>query len=318
MSLTKRPVVTPEKLTANRANGAKSRGPATAEGLERTRDSKIRHGFYAQADGEALRALGEDPDEFDRLLRSLEATWQPADELQMRLVARLARAVWRLERADRVQESMAMWRAEEAQDGVDSFVSEECQCFDEILANLEELAEAVAADEYATTSEELDAFQNAYGDSPEGRPQEILELMTRLLEVPEPIESAPGEVEDSTVATEDPAQPEYHPEYEVDSGIFMPLPDVPVAEGKERAPIQKKLARLLQGEIADQQAARERKREGLITANARFFRDEAIAPKPAQAQVLFRMEDSSFRQIGRLTDLLLKLKRNAAPDTHER
>jgi hypothetical protein len=198
---------------------------------------------------------------------------------------------------------------------VDSFVDRECQRFDEILASLEDLTEAVEADGYATGSEELDLFRNAYRDSPEGRPREILELMARLLE---PGEGSAGEGEDSTTASQDSAHPEDDPEYGDESEGSMPLPNVPVAEGKEREAVQKKLAGLLRQEIADQRAARERLREDLIAANDRYFRDAAIAPKPAQARVLFRMEDSCFRQVGRLTELLLKLKGNAAPGTHER
>jgi hypothetical protein len=76
----------------------------SVEGLERMRDSKIQHGFYSGISGEALRALGEDPEELNRLIASLEETWKPADEFQLRLVHRLARALWRLERSDRVQE----------------------------------------------------------------------------------------------------------------------------------------------------------------------------------------------------------------------
>jgi hypothetical protein len=57
MSLTRKPEMTPEKIAANQ-NAHLSRGPATPEGMERLRDANTRHGFYSQAEGEALRALG--------------------------------------------------------------------------------------------------------------------------------------------------------------------------------------------------------------------------------------------------------------------
>jgi hypothetical protein len=56
--LVKTPDMTPEKLAANQANGRQSQGAVTPEGLERSRDSRIRHGFYVQKPGEALRVLG--------------------------------------------------------------------------------------------------------------------------------------------------------------------------------------------------------------------------------------------------------------------
>jgi hypothetical protein len=64
------------------------------------RDSKIKHGACAQNTEEALRALGEDPKDFEALLESPKASWQPANALEELQVRRLARAVWRTERND--------------------------------------------------------------------------------------------------------------------------------------------------------------------------------------------------------------------------
>ncbi len=112
MSLLRKRTLTPQRLAAFQSNGRHSCGPATPEGIERIRAANLRHGFYSQAQGEALRALGEDPAEFEHLLESLIATWQPADEFESRLVTRLARALWRMERGDRIQESMAVAQLE--------------------------------------------------------------------------------------------------------------------------------------------------------------------------------------------------------------
>ena len=90
MSLVRKRALTPQTLAAFRSNGRHSRGPASPEGIERIRAANLRHGFYSQAQGGALRALGEDPAEFEHLLESLMATWQPADEFESRLVTRLA------------------------------------------------------------------------------------------------------------------------------------------------------------------------------------------------------------------------------------
>src|SRR5215472_9294495 len=68
---------------------------------------------------------------------------------------------------------------------------------------------------------------------------------------------------------------------------------------------------LLREEIEAWQANRDRDRENLLRTNAPYFRDSAIAKSKPESEVLLRREDSSFRQIGRLTDLLLKLKREA-------
>ena len=50
----------------------------TDEGRERIRAAHLRHGFYAQAEEVALRALGEDPAQFQELLEGLWGTYNPA------------------------------------------------------------------------------------------------------------------------------------------------------------------------------------------------------------------------------------------------
>jgi len=313
MSLVKSPLLTPEKLEANRANARKSQGPATSAGLERMRDSKIQHGAYSEAPDEVLRGLGEDPEEFQELLESLQATWKPADELQARLVRRLARAMWRLERSDRVQERMAVRRVSDAGKEMDRLIRRACEPYEERLANLKALAAAVAPTGFVTRWDVLDLFRTIYGEKREGIVQEMRVLFSRLLP---PAQPAP----DSTVGQ---TEPEGH--FDAKAAEFdnelderdeeerdpIELPDVPIALGAERVAAQEQLQAILQQEIEKVEAARERERQNLQQANTPYFRDGAIPPDPVLAKVVFRMEDSSFRQLSRLTDLLLKLKRTA-------
>ena len=114
MSLVKSPRMTEKKLAAIRRNQKLSHGPATAESRERIRATHLRHGFYAQAEEVALRALGEEPAEFQELLEGIWEKWNPTDALQEKLVTRLARAVWRLDRSDRMQEGYALRQARDA------------------------------------------------------------------------------------------------------------------------------------------------------------------------------------------------------------
>ena len=144
MSLVKKPTLTPRRLAANRSNGRLSCGAVTAEGIERMRAANLRHGFYSQMQGEALRALGEDPAEFEHLLESLMATWEPADHFQTRLVDRLARALWRMERGDRIQESMAIAQLERMDANVERLAREARAEYEERVRRLKFLTTAVA------------------------------------------------------------------------------------------------------------------------------------------------------------------------------
>ena len=58
-------------------------------------------------------------------------------------------------------------------------------------------------------------------------------------------------------------------------------------------------------------ATRYRDRENLLRTNVPYFRDSAIPMGKPESEVSLRREDASFRQVGRLIDLLTKLKRDA-------
>jgi hypothetical protein len=105
MPLVQHPTLTPQKLEANHPNARLSRGPVTATGIERVRHAHGLHRFYSQVAGsqaadEAMRALGEKPGDFERLLDWLTGTGQPASDYERIMVGRLARALGRLGRGE--------------------------------------------------------------------------------------------------------------------------------------------------------------------------------------------------------------------------
>ena len=74
----------------------KSTGPRTAEGKQRSSQNARKHGFYGKHFyWEAMVALGEDPRDFQRMLRSLVAARHPADALEMALVEDIAMLYWK-------------------------------------------------------------------------------------------------------------------------------------------------------------------------------------------------------------------------------
>ena len=110
MSLTPKRKMTEKNLAANRRNGPKSRGAVTPAGKARAAQANLRHGFYSEAPQEVLIALGEDPAEYRRLLKSLENNL--AEGLESQLVRRIARALWRMQRAERMQDGLAVKRVQ--------------------------------------------------------------------------------------------------------------------------------------------------------------------------------------------------------------
>jgi hypothetical protein len=80
-------------------------GPRTVAGKRRSRQNAYKHGLYANAGFfcDAAIALGEDPREFERLLKGLVLARQPADTLEMVLVQDIALLVWEKARLDRAE-----------------------------------------------------------------------------------------------------------------------------------------------------------------------------------------------------------------------
>ena len=83
------------KLAANRANAAKSTGPRTTAGIEKTRYNATRHGLS----GKQVVIQGEDPAAYEALLQGLKDSYRPANTAEAILVEEIAQTFWRLQRA---------------------------------------------------------------------------------------------------------------------------------------------------------------------------------------------------------------------------
>lgn len=88
------------RAETSRRNGAKSRGPKTADGKRRSAQNALRHGLRAERfvvlDGEDMAAY----EAFETALRDELA---PDGVLESLLVARVANAAWRMQRADWIE-----------------------------------------------------------------------------------------------------------------------------------------------------------------------------------------------------------------------
>lgn len=75
-------------------NGAKSRGPITAEGKGRSSRNAQKHGLYSKA----IVLRHESAEAFEELHRSYHADFAPTDRFEAVQVDRMAAATWRLRR----------------------------------------------------------------------------------------------------------------------------------------------------------------------------------------------------------------------------
>jgi len=184
MSLIKKQSMTEKNRGAHRRNGRQSRGAATPAGKERSRAASLRHGFYSRERAEALRALGEDPAELDALIEATLEEWRPPNAFQARLAERLARLLWRMERAERMQESLA---ARQMQEHEERRQDRALQVRYKVVPRMDILAilmEGVVDPRYYTPRGYFGLFCDAFGNKVEGVEKEILELMHRLRKPP--------------------------------------------------------------------------------------------------------------------------------------
>jgi hypothetical protein len=88
------------RAEASRRNGAKSRGPRTPEGKTRSAQNALKHGLRTE---KHVVLPDEDATEFEALEAAMLEELAPAGALQTVLARRVAIAVWRLARADRLE-----------------------------------------------------------------------------------------------------------------------------------------------------------------------------------------------------------------------
>jgi len=92
----------PRKIESARANGAKSLGPITAEGLEKSSMNAVTHGLSART----VVLSNEDDEEYDDLLAAYIDQFLPVGRPEMDLVIELVNTKWRQRRVSCIETSI--------------------------------------------------------------------------------------------------------------------------------------------------------------------------------------------------------------------
>jgi hypothetical protein len=95
-------------LAAARRNAQRSTGPRSAAGKQNSKLNALKHGQRASPENhhQVMRALGEDPEEFESLKQELMTTYGQGDALWEKQIDDLARLYWRRQRLERAQEGL--------------------------------------------------------------------------------------------------------------------------------------------------------------------------------------------------------------------
>src|SRR4051812_24987396 len=93
----------PAQIAVARRNGARSKGPVTPEGKERTSRDTLKHGLTAT---HHLVLEDEVPDALEALIATVAEETGATSEIEARLARRLALALWKGERAERIETAL--------------------------------------------------------------------------------------------------------------------------------------------------------------------------------------------------------------------
>jgi hypothetical protein len=265
MSLVKKPEMTEENLAAHRANGAHSHGALTPEGQARVAAANLRHGFYSKAPNGALTALGEDPEEYASLMNSLENNL--AEGLQGELRQRIGDTLWRMKRAVRMQNGLALKRIKAAQELQQTRTMPQRLQAHESLQCYEDFATALRRRGKGPAPAEINTFMKYFADD-RSEPMEEFFLLLKSLNKLE--------------------------------------------EGPERkAAIRKARVQLKEMEESHRRVCI-RISDQLDEMESPENLAALTAPQDEKALLMQRLEDSSLRQLWRLTNMLFRVK-NGAP-----
>ena len=332
MALIKKRELNEKQLAAIRSNQKHSHGAATAEGRERIRAAHLRHGFYAQAEGIALRSLGEEPENFQDLVEGLWDTYNPTDVAQEGLVIRLARSTWLMNRADRMQEGCAVRQATEMGRGRQERLHARMMRLAMTADSLRLLARSVADKHYVTPPADLERIKSLHE---EGVLSDISDIILALFYQLQPPGAGPdGEDPQEKTRrvmnkirgifglnplTEEDEEEREEENEEGNSGAPVPAPPAVVdpqypsitqEEWEARERPRHLLENLLRRQVEVCEDQRKATLQESLKGPSPYERAAEIVPTQSNAMLMRRMQDSYFREVRRVTNLLLKIKRH--------
>ena len=185
MSLHTEPQVIPENGNEH-AVDAPSPSVATTPQPEITPAvADFRQGILTDSRYELLLALGEEPKDYQRMMESLLEDLQPRPGLERNLVEQMGETFWRMRRAQRVRDGLALKSIRSKVQGEEMLATMEASKVFDTLEPFERLQEVLSRRGEGPTPAEIDEFvKTRKGDSSD----DMQEFLTLLKSLKEPME----------------------------------------------------------------------------------------------------------------------------------
>ena len=179
------PEMTGEKTHEQEVNAPSAAGATTPEAEVTPAVADFRQGFFTEARYDLLLALGEEPKDYQRMMESLLEDLQPRQGLESHLVEQMGETFWRMRRAQRMRDGLALKSIQRKVQGETMVASMQASKAFEALEPFERLKEALSPRGPGPTAAEIDAFvKTRKGDSSE----EMQEFILLLKSLKEPME----------------------------------------------------------------------------------------------------------------------------------
>jgi hypothetical protein len=174
-----------EKGNEPQVNAPNGPEGSTPEAEANSALANFRQGFFTESRYEVLLALGEEPQEYQRMMESLLEDLQPRPGLERHLVEQMGETFWRMRRAQRMRDGLALKSIQRKVQGETMLASMQASKAFEALEPFERLKEALSPRGQGPTAAEIDAFvKTRKGDSSE----EMQEFILLLKSLKEPME----------------------------------------------------------------------------------------------------------------------------------
>jgi cell division protein FtsB len=172
----------PETLgtPAPEVNAQKAPEPSAAEPQANSAAADFRKGICTETQVELLMALGEEPQDYRRMMESLLEDLEPRAGLESQLVEQMGETFWRMRRVQRMRDGLAL-KSIENWLGVETMTAgKQAAQVVELLEPFEQLEQALSPRGEGPTAAEIDEFVRAHKGEASERMREFLVLLESL------------------------------------------------------------------------------------------------------------------------------------------